>query len=1083
MTKSEDAGQPGAPGGDGVVSTPRRIVRFCWRGFRVCVRSGYGLVALVGYIFLHLAFVGLPSFLKEPLRREIERQRLELDYSRIRFLPTRGIVAEQVNVHLLGDPDRRPFLVQELGIRFDWMPLFQLESPRLAAVTFTGGSAARAVNGGPGEPAAVLRLEHLAGELEFSANDEWRLTWLTADLNGLTLEAMGSVSHVARYLRSRSGSSSSELTDFRSPPLARVLNGMDSMVFTDPPRVELQFAVNGEQLQRSVVQFRCTTSGAKAAFGQFDDVRLSVDVQPARASQELSHGIIRFQSAAARTRWGALDSLRFRSDAEFVPTNVLPESVRWTLATDALLHEAGRLGRLRIAGTTVLTNRTADSNAIPSGLDASRAVARREAPGGWGLSTDLQLRADDFHSRWMTVSNLVLVTHVWNATNDWIPRAVDWRLTAKDAAAESARTLGLDIQGSALPVARADQPAVVGFWTNAAPWRVQARFSGSDLRVNPAHAVDRLGMLLDWQGGTLRLTGLDARLPAGAVSGSAWLDAVKGDTGLEMIGFVEPLRMEPMLSSSTWQQVVDLGIRAGSRIDFDLHAVGRMPPATVAPDQVLGQVLPSVSAHGVVGSTNLAIAGLSVERLQIPFEFTPGFVRIAGLNLVVPPGQLTADLDAGFETGRWHVHLDESLNPLDFAPLVRSHELMTQFNLIGLTQAPLISGDAWGNWNDPGQTGASLRVALTNATYRHEPITELRTAVAYTNQQLVFTGIELFQGTNEARVPVLHYDMPAQLLYITNGFSTLNPASVVRAIGPRTASVLAPYQFIGAPTVRINGSIPVMDDLNGSVTFQATVPRLQWWYLDFDNLLATVSWTGTHISITNVAGGFYGGLLGANVEVDASKKEDAVFQFNASYTDVDLQRLVGDLSMDTNQLEGVLSGEVTVLEGHSDEVHPWSGFGNAQLRNGYLWNLPLFGMLSPAFNTVSPGLGAAKFRDGNALFNITNRSVNFKAIELLSPAMRLQIRGPVDFDGRLKLVLEAEPLRDVPLFGPLVNLVLSPFTKLMEYDLTGTLSSPEAELRHVPSFLLIPLQPFQTLKSVFGGTPAASKDPPPPVKP
>ena len=188
--------------------------------------------------------------------------------------------------------------------------------------------------------------------------------------------------------------------------------------------------------------------------------------------------------------------------------------------------------------------------------------------------------------------------------------------------------------------------------------------------------------------------------------------------------------------------------------------------------------------------------------------------------------------------------------------------------------------------------------------------------------------------------------------------------------------------------------------------------------------------------------------------------------------------IIADLSMSTNHLEGVLSGEVTVLEGHGRQDRPWKGFGNAQLRNGYLWDLPLFGMMSPAFESVSPGLGTAKFRDGNALFTITNRSVDFSRVELLSPAMRLQMRGPVDFDGRLHLVLEAEPLRDVPLFGPLVNLVLSPFTKLMEYDITGTLEKPEAELRHVPSFLLIPLQPFQTLKSVFKSSP-----PPPPKAP
>lgn len=1040
-------------------------------------------LALLGYLFLHLAYVGLPSFLKEPLLNVVREQGLELDYSRIRFLPLRGVVVDRVNVRLQGDPDLKPFFVEQLSLRFDWMPLLELAPPRLEAATFTGGSAARAVQGGPGEPAAVLRLDRLACELEFVSQDDWRLTWLTADLNGLTLEAMGSFSEVTRYLKRRRPQPA--LVDFHSPPLARALNEMDTMVFTAPPRVELGFAVNGEQLPKSVVQLRCTTAGARSAWGQFDDVQLSVDVQPARNAPGRSHGAVRFQSAAARTLWGALDSLRFRADVEFLPTNALPDSVRWTLAANSLVHEAGRLGRLRIQGTTIATNGTADPSAIPTTLEPSRAVARREAPGGVGFATDLDLKAVDFHSRWITVSNLTLATHLWNGTHDWRPLAMDWRLTASEATSDAARTRLLDLRGSALPVATADQPVLQGFWTNAAPWRAQALISVSDLHVRPGHFADQAQVLLDWKQGLLRFTQLEVRLPAGSLSGSGWVTATNGDLGLDLRGDVKPLQLAAVLPPAAWQQWTNRGLRPENSVEFNISGHGQVPSWSRPPADLLRDLMATLTAHGVLGTTNFGIGNLTLQETRVPFEFTPDAFRITGLKLAMAPAQLTGDFDADLASGRWHARLDGSLNPHDLGPLIQLPGLDTQLDLLRLDRPPSISGDVWGNWNDPQQTGAALRFALTNATYRNEPITELRTAMAYTNQQLVFTGTEALQGTNVARVPVLHFDLPANLLHITNGFSTLEVASVVRAIGPNIAKLLAPYHFLEAPTVRVNGSIPLTEDVQGNVEFQASVPLLQWWYFEFDKLLATVRWAGDRISITNLAGGFYGGLISAHVEVSVTNRSDAVFGFNASYTDVDLQRVVADLTSDTNRLEGVLSGEITVLEGHGDEIHPWKGFGNAQLRNGYLWNLPLFGLLSPAFDSISPGLGAAKFRDGNALFTLTNRSVVFNRVELLSPAMRLQMRGPVDFDGRLNLVLEAEPLRDLPLFGPLVNLVLSPFSKLLEYDITGTLGKPEAELRHVPSFLLIPLQPFTTLKSVFQGSPSSPKEgnPPPPSPP
>ena len=179
------------------------------------------MVALVVYCFFHLAYIGLPGFLKEPVLEVVREQGLELDYSRIRFVPLRGLLADQVNIRIRGESDRKPLLVRELGFRFDWKPLFRFSPPRLGAISLSGGTAARAIEGAPGEPAAVLRLEDLSGEIEFGVDDVWRLTWLNADVNGVTLEAMGSVSEISRQLGRKRPSG--QAADFRNPALARIL--------------------------------------------------------------------------------------------------------------------------------------------------------------------------------------------------------------------------------------------------------------------------------------------------------------------------------------------------------------------------------------------------------------------------------------------------------------------------------------------------------------------------------------------------------------------------------------------------------------------------------------------------------------------------------------------------------------------------------------------------------------------------------------------------------------------------------------------------------------------------------------------
>jgi hypothetical protein len=68
-------------------------------------------------------------------------------------------------------------------------------------------------------------------------------------------------------------------------------------------------------------------------------------------------------------------------------------------------------------------------------------------------------------------------------------------------------------------------------------------------------------------------------------------------------------------------------------------------------------------------------------------------------------------------------------------------------------------------------------------------------------------------------------------------------------------------------------------------------------------------------------------------------------------------------------------------------------------------------------------------------------------------------------------------LRDAWVIGPLVSLVLSPLTKIMEYEVTGTLGRPHLELIYIPKPLQAPFNPLRTLREMFQEKP--SQIPPP----
>src|SRR5208337_2643380 len=99
--------------------------------------------------------------------------------------------------------------------------------------------------------------------------------------------------------------------------------------------------------------------------------------------------------------------------------------------------------------------------------------------------------------------------------------------------------------------------------------------------------------------------------------------------------------------------------------------------------------------------------------------------------------------------------------------------------------------------------------------------------------------------------------------------------------------------------------------------------------------------------------------------------EGADYDFSLTVSNVDLHQLAVELISPTNRLEGMLAGQLVVTRGDSRNWRTWDGFGQASLRNGLIWDIPIFGILSPVLNSFSSGLGNSRATDGTARFYMT----------------------------------------------------------------------------------------------------------------
>jgi hypothetical protein len=266
-----------------------------------------------------------------------------------------------------------------------------------------------------------------------------------------------------------------------------------------------------------------------------------------------------------------------------------------------------------------------------------------------------------------------------------------------------------------------------------------------------------------------------------------------------------------------------------------------------------------------------------------------------------------------------------------------------------------------------------------------------------------------------------------------------------------------------------------MDDVD--LTFVILKPTpFQWRKLRSSGATGTIHWHGQQLILTNITGETYGGRGRGDAHFYFKLGHpDADFNFALAVTNLNLHLLAVDLSSPTNPLQGSVTGYWAVTNGNSGTWHSWNGYGNAQMHNGLLWNIPIFGLASAPMNLVSPGLGNSRATDATVKFVMTNGVIYSDLLELHTPTMRLEYVGTVDLDQNVNARVTAKLLRNAPVVGPLVSTVLWPFSKIFECQVTGDLAHPKITSLWLPapvsSVLMLPLHPLRSIEGIFAPQP------------
>ncbi|MGA4643852.1 AsmA-like C-terminal region-containing protein [Limisphaera sp. 4302-co] len=671
-------------------------------------------------------------------------------------------------------------------------------------------------------------------------------------------------------------------------------------------------------------------------------------------------------------------------------------------------------------------------------------------------------------TRWMTGTNGVVEFEVRGGETRAVQQA-GWRLRLAAAEADGVFVQGMEGSGHVRRGGADEGPSLQEPWCRAAGWSLDGTVSAETARVRGV-GLQKVCCELDWAPPQLRVRRLEAALPSGPVRGELLVEAASGQARFHANSVADPKELEPWLSERTRRW---LGQWAWDRPPrMEISGELQLPPWPPQGEAWSRALKERLSLTGEVMLESGGFRGFRAARARSHVQYSNGMWHLPDLEVARPDGWLRADYRVWPWERRYEWRFQFQLPPDAFAPLLHTNQL-TWLSLLQWHEPLTAAGEARGAFLRPDTVAGHATVHWTNFVFRELAVQRLEATLAYSNRWLDVLQPRIERAEGRLMADGLAVDFAGQQVHFTNVLCVDDPAAVTAAIGPRTARTLAPYRFERPPRVRLQGTVPWRGRQGADLVAEVEGGPFRWWRFRAEQVTGTVRWRGDSVALTNVTAALCGGQLQGWALFDLSPPDGTAFRFGLQGHGVDLAALMRDVGPAGSRLEGTLDVDLLVDRAHTGDWRTWNGRGAASLRDGWIWSIPLFGVLSEPLDALVPGLGRSRVTSGRATFVLTNGVLVSDDLECRASTMRLQYRGRVSLDGQVEAVVQAELLRDAWLVGRVVSLALWPVSKILEFRITGTLARPTAEPIHIPRVLLIPLRPWQTLRDALGPAPPA----------
>jgi hypothetical protein len=1003
-------------------------------------------VLLLG-AFLYVRWNGVPPFFQARLEAALRAHGIELHIGEVRLRGSH-LQARSLAATVNSKPGTAQGKAGSIDLQLDWKALLKRQL-RLHTLHLDGGRFDW-IEASSNNVPHRLAIEGLETDLRILPSDHWELTRLSGRLFGAEVHVTASITNASLMRRWSFRRPGREKTDWQQA-LDQVLDKIEAVKLAQPAVLNVHLSGDGRDPSSLQTELELETPTASWADTTVEKLRFRAIARPANGLPGASAVDFRIRSGRASGNWGEVTSASITGRFLGGLTNQSLQELHWKL----------QLAAFRFA-TVTGQSLAASATTVPSTNPASP------------YHTEMDLKVTALVTPWSDSATNHLTLSGNHGLNRLAPWELEWAAAVSLAQSRWGQVRRLEFSGRGgprVPFAQWQPPeASWGFWQKLDPYEFSWKCAVEGLNT-PKLQLDRASCAGQWAAPEVVLEEVHSELYGGHAQGAGRLDVATREVRSHAALDFDVRKVSALLTPASRHWLSQFTWQIPPQVSADVRVL--LPAWTNAQPQWREEVMPTIELTGQFAGSNGTFRAVPVAYARSHFTLTNLVWHLPDLLVRRPDGEGLLEYTGSMATHDFRWRVDARADPRAFKPLLTddaAHRALDQFDF---RVPPAFQGEVWGRWHEPEALGLSGRLTATNFTFRGEWVTELQSSVALTNATLQFSDTVVRHNAQVITVPKGSFDFTERVADVTNAVSTMDPDLVTRVIGPKVRAALAPYHFDKPPTVRISGRLPTFDTQDADVHFAVAGESFHYWRLQSPGLTGDIHWRGDSLVITNVQASFYGGDLTWQGQFDFSVPVGATLAFEGSFKNADLHDLVADLGKKTNNLKGALDAHLTITAANSDDWRSWQGNGYLSLRDGFLWEIPIFGFFSPVLNTIVPGLGSSPVSACDASFTIDQSVVETDNLELMSPALRLQYSGNVDFKGDVDARMHAVILRDAWGVGRVLSVALWPISKAFEYQIKGNIYHPNSEPVYIPRVLMWALHPVKTMKKLFHGKEAA----------